>query len=417
MANNNIIRRPTYEAAIKRNLGTPAIKILTGVRRCGKSTLLEGLAENLRQQDGPSNVLYLRLDAFGMPLDPTASWLQEQIADAAEQTDPTRPFHVLLDEVQEIPSWEKVVRQLRTRPDTDTWVTGSNAHVLSSDLSTLIGGRYVQVPVYPLSFSEYLDFCQGRSDVPETSDALFAAYLQTGGMPGQFELPERSREAVGEMLTALCDTVLINDVARHARINDIDLLTKLTRYIFSTSGNLFSTRSIARTLASSGRRTSPETIDGYIDALAKAYVVTPCEQQGISGKDVLRPLRKLYPADTGLRNLMTGFSPRDTGFQLECVVFNELRRRGFDVHVGALPNGKVDFVGRDREGRTVYVQVTETLAGEETYRRELAPLQAIRDSFPKLVLTLDRFHTGTTEEGIVVQNVIDWLTNRGDPQA
>lgn len=268
----SIIHRPTYEDVIRRHLDTSEIKILTGVRRCGKSTLLEGLAESLRARDGGPNVLYLRLDAFGMPLSPTAEWLQGQIEQAAGKADPARTFHVLLDEVQEIPAWEKVVRQLRTRPRTDTWVTGSNAHVLSSDLSTLIGGRYVQIPVYPLSFAEYRDFCHGRADAPTGEDALFAAYMRTGGMPGQFELPTRSDESLEEMLSALCDTVLINDVARHARISDVDLLTKLTRYVFSTSGNLFSTRSIARALASAGRKTSPETVDAYVDALAKAYV-------------------------------------------------------------------------------------------------------------------------------------------------
>ena len=405
----SIIHRPTYEDVIRRHLDTPEIKILTGVRRCGKSTLLEGLAESLRARDGGPNVLYLRLDAFGMPLSPTAEWLQGQIEQAAGKADPARTFHVLLDEVQEIPAWEKVVRQLRTRPRTDTWVTGSNAHVLSSDLSTLIGGRYVQIPVYPLSFAEYRDFCHGRADAPTGEDALFAAYMRTGGMPGQFELPTRSDESLEEMLSALCDTVLINDVARHARISDVDLLTKLTRYVFSTSSNLFSTRSIARALTSAGRKTSPETVDAYVDALAKAYVITPCEQQGVAGKDVLRPLRKLYPVDNGLRNLMTGFSPRDTRFQLECVVFNELRRRGLDVRVGAMPTGEVDFVARSRIGEVTYVQVTETMAGEETYGRELAPLRAIKDSFPKVVLTLDRFHAGVTEEGIRIANVIDWL--------
>lgn len=403
------IARPDYEERLLPYLDTEDIKVLIGVRRSGKSTLLQALASAAATRDGKDNAILIRLDGFDMPLEPTAEWLKERIQAALDKADGSRMAHVFLDEVQEVPAWEKVVRQLRTRERTDVWITGSNAFVLSSDLSTLIGGRYIELKVSPLSFKEYLSFSKARHTQEQPVEALFARYLKYGGMPGQFDAPTESDEYVESMLTAIYETIILNDVATHGGISDIDLLEKLVRYVFVTSGNLFSTRSIANYLTSAGRKTSANTVDNYLRALEGAFIVSRCEQAGISGKQVLRPQYKLYPVDTGLRSLMSGFSPQDLGFQLECVVYNELVRRGYTTSVGTLRSGEVDFVASKRTGEKTYLQVTESLADEATYQRELAPLDMIGDSFPKVVLTLDRYRCGVAPSGVRIVNLLDWL--------
>lgn len=402
------VHRPRYERALREHAGDGMVKVVTGVRRCGKSSLLGNLAGELEGELGPGNVFYRRMDQFDVPLYPTAEWLQDEVAEALRQADDDRPFCVLLDEVQEVRDWEKVVRRLQARQGTDVYLTGSNAHVLSSDLATLLGGRYVQLPVLPLSFSEYLDFAEASSLVFEGVDAAFSEYVRYGGMPAQFVMTRRDERAVSELLQSVYETVILNDVALRVGIGDLDLLAKLVRFVFSTSGCLFSTRSVVNSLASEGRKTTVDTVDNYLRALEEAYIVSECEQMGLVGRKVLRPLRKYYPADTGLRNLMTRFSPSDFGAQLECVVYNELVRRGLDVKVGSLRAGEVDFVAEGLGGMAYY-QVSETLRGDETFSREVRPLEAVQNAFPKVVLTLDRFRTGTTDSGVQVMSLVDWL--------
>ena len=413
MLKTNPVHRPVYESLLESYRDTADVKVLTGVRRCGKSTLLAMLADSFKRLVPEQNVFYRRMDAFGVPLNPNAEWLEGEIVAAIARSDESQPFYVLLDEIQDVENWEKVIRRLHTRPHTDVYITGSNAYVLSSDLSTLLSGRYVELKIHPLSFAEFCDFASGAQGMPNASDELFAEYMRYGGMPGQFDVPKRDREHLARFLEAVSDTIILKDVAMRTQIGDMDLLSKLVRYAFSTSGNLFSTRNIVNALTSSGRKTSSETIDNYLGALKNAFIVDECEQEGIAGKQVLRPLRKFYPVDTGLRNLTTNFATKDIGSQLECVVFNELKRRGRSVTVGALAKGEVDFVA-DLNGAKEYFQVTESLVAPEVYEREIRPFDAIGDSFPKTVLTLDRYRTGITEKGVSIVNVIDWLMdNKG----
>ncbi|WP_130812965.1 ATP-binding protein [Olsenella sp. Marseille-P4559] len=402
------IGRPHYEELLEAHRDTDDIKVMTGVRRCGKSTLMEAFAHRMEEQVGPANVFYRRMDALGIPLSPDAAWLEREVSDALAHSDSSKKLYVFLDEVQEVAEWEKVVRRLHTQPQADVYITGSNAHVLSSDLATLLGGRYVTIRVYPLSFAEFCEFSHTCGVEFASREALFASYVRYGGMPAQFGLPERDERRLLELLSAIYDTVILNDVAMHTRIGDLDLLSKLVRYVFSTSGSLFSTRNIVNALVSVGRKTSVDTVDNYLRALMDAYILGECEQVGLAGKQILRPQRKFYPVDNGLRNLMTSFSPSGFGAQLECVVFNELVRRGYQVEVGTLHRGEIDFVAQ-RSAERQYIQVCEALSGQETYERELAPFRGLPDSFPCLLLTLDDFHTGTTETGVRIVNLIDWL--------
>lgn len=403
------VNRPVYEAHLRDLRDTEDVKVLTGVRRCGKSTLLQWLEGDLIASGvARDNIFYRRMDMFGMPVEPDAQWFVAELTAFLQKADAGSPVYVLLDEIQDVRGWERVVRQLHTRPDTDVYVTGSNAYVLSSDLATLIGGRYVEVKIQPLSFAEYLAFAKAYDVSFPDEDGAFAEYLRYGGMPALFHLRERDQEHVAQLLRTVYETVILNDVAARSRIEDLDLLARLVRYVFSTSGSLFSVNKIAATLTSLGRKTRPETVDGYLRALEDALILYECEQAGLAGKEVLRPQRKFYPVDTGLRNLMRNFALGDTGFLIENVVHNELLRRGWSAHVGALRAGEVDFVA-ERAGQRVYVQVTESMDSPEVRERELAPLRAVNDAWPKLVLTAGRLNCGVTPEGIRVSNVCDWL--------
>lgn len=412
MPRSSYIARPRYDAILDVHLPASTIKVLTGVRRCGKSTLMRMLVHRLQSQGIPEqNICYLKLDSFDVPLEPQASWLEERIRAALAQRDECAPFYLFLDEVQEVKGWEKVVRRAHTDQTASIFLTGSNAFLLSSDLATYLSGRYVEIPVYPLSFEEYLTFSQAKapiSQAPTDIAALFARYVRFGGMPGLFEASGFDPELVHHELTAVHDTVILNDVARRFELRDVDLLEKLVRYVYSTSGNLFSSRKIAGALTSAGRKTNVATVDAYLNALQRAFLVEACEQIGVAGKEVLQPMRKLYAPDTGLRNREIGFMSRDVGFQLEGVVFCELRRRGYTVNVGAGKTGEVDFVAT-RGSNKLYIQVTDAMVDSSTFERELASLRAIGDSFPKLVLTRDSLLWGTTPEGIRIQGIVDWL--------
>lgn len=409
MSERPLIPRPLYDKKLSARLGDPSIKVLTGVRRCGKSMLLKMLIDRI-QQEGfpPENIFYRRFDEFGMPLHPDGEWLAGELRQALKAADAHLPFRVFLDEIQEVESWEKVVRQLHTRTNTDVFITGSNAYVLSSDLSTFLAGRYTEIDIFPLSFSEYVDFCAAHDRPTEDIRALFNEYMTYGGMPGLFDCDRIDPQSVSEDLSTIFDAVILNDVARRASIRDLDLLNKVVRYVFSTSGSLFSTKRISDALTSAGRTTKPETIDNYLRALQNAFAVYACEQEGLCGKRVLRPLQKLYPCDTGFRNMTTRFSGQDIGYQLENIVYMELLRRGYEVSVGALPHAEIDFVAK-RGNQRLYVQVTASLLDERVHEREMAPLRAIGDSFPKVILTLDGWRSGVTDSGIIVRDLIGWL--------
>lgn len=406
-----LIRRPHYERLVMRHFETPLIKVLTGVRRCGKSSLLKLIAEEARRRGANErNIITVRMDEFGMPLHPTSDWLAHRISERLEQADPEQTAYVFLDEIQDVPDWERVVRQLETRERTDVYITGSNAYLLSTELSTLLAGRTVEITVNPLSFGEFLNFKQRNGiGIGSANDSL-GEYLRFGGMPGQFGLAERTSETMTAFLEGIFDSVLLNDVAKRSNISDISLLEKLVAYLFGASGSLFSTKKIADTLCSIGRKTSQRTIESYIHALKNALILKEVPQFGLKGKAVLNPKRKFYAVDMGLRNYAAGFPTEDIGFQLENVVCNELTKRGFDVTVGALPNKReIDFIAQTNDGERHYYQVSQSLVDDQVYERELAPLLQIADSFPKTVLTLDGFRCGITEDGIRIVKLTDWL--------
>lgn len=424
----HLINRPAYLRRLREVADPDRITVLQGIRRCGKSSLLRLYEEDLLENGvKAANIFHKRLDEFSVPLTTTADDLAHQISAALKSSDRSSMFYVLLDEIQAVPGWERVVRGLQAKNGITVLITGSNSQLLSSDLATLLAGRTISVPVYPLSFAEYRDFSTARAKrlhlSPRSDDELFADYLRFGGMPSLFSLTNWDMETIGTQLSSIYDTVILQDVVSRLQIRDVALLRNLVSYLFSTAGNLFSTRRIVGALTGMGRKTSAETIDTYSEALKQAYILVEMPQVGVRGKRLLNPLRKFYPVDTGLRNLASGFSLHNTGFQLENVVAIELLRRGWNVRVGVGEkrgtrsgrknrSDEIDFVANRFDHRH-YFQVCESLADEKTRERELAPLRAIHDSFPKTVITLDRFHEGVTADGITIVPVAKWLLEPG----
>ncbi len=404
------IPRPSYERALLETVDNPAIKVLTGIRRCGKSTLLKMFSRHLTEEGLPeSNILYRSMDSFGVPLEPDAQWLDSLLAQALDAADGDHPLYVFLDEIQEVPGWERPLRRLHSDGRARIYLTGSNAFLLSSDLATYLSGRYVELPVYPLSYNEFSYFSE-RYEIgaPADSQRRFSTYLRFGGMPGLFDAHAFDATSAARELTAIRDTVLLNDVAKRFNIRDINLLEKLMRYVYSTSGNLFSANRVSGALTSMGRKTNAETVDNYLDALKRAFALYECVQCGLRGKEVLQPQRKYYAPDTGLRNLSTGFAMQDVGFQLENAVYIELLRRGYEVSVGKLPTGEIDFVAV-RQSERIYIQVCDSLLDEKTMAREVSSLDAVNDAFPKLLLTRDPLAGGVTDTGVRIEQVEQWL--------
>ena len=401
------IARDKLTDTLRSHRNTPEIKVLTGVRRCGKSTLLEHYAQSLLDDGVPaSNIFTRRFDSFDTPIGYSATDLHAELMQAMQEAQPG-PFYVFLDEIQDVPGWEEVVRRLHSRDDTDVYTTGSNARLLSGELATHLTGRYITIPVYPLSFDEYQRHhrAQGTTD---STDQLFSEYMMFGGMPGLFVTGQPDQDKATEILTSIYESIVMKDVAGRYGIRDIATLEKLSRYLFSTSGNLFSVNKVANTLASAGANASYATVDNQISALERSFIVYSAQQERMRGKELLRPQRKFYPVDNGFRNLATGFNGSDRGAQLEGIVFMELQRRGYDVTIGSLPDGEIDFIAK-RGNDKQYIQVTLNMTEEQTRERELAPLRRLGDAFPRTVLTLDWHSEGMTDEGIHITNVMDWL--------
>ncbi len=407
-----LVQRSHYLDQLRAQFHTPDIKVLVGIRRCGKSSILSMFAESLIEQQGvdPRNILFKRLDDYDVPLDYSAKDLAQEIDAAIHASDQNEWFHVFLDEIQDVEGWENVIRRLHTRPKTDVYITGSNARVLSGELATQLTGRYYEIPIYPLSFGEYLTFPALKTETTD-QETRFSDYLRFGGMPGLFALRDRSDRSLANELRGIYQSILFKDVAQRFEIRDLTMLEHVGRYLCSTSGTLFSSRKIANTLTSMGTKASTSTIDNIVGAIGQAYLLYSAEQTGLQGKALLRPKRKFYPADTGFRNLMTGFTGTDLGAQLECVIFRELLMRGYTVTVGTFDNLEIDFVAR-RGGDKLYVQVTLSMLEEQTRQRELRPLEQLTDAFPRMVITLDRFSAGITEQGIRIVNAIDWLLGK-----
>lgn len=389
------------------------IKVVTGIRRCGKSTLLaqyqEWLKENGVAEEQILSVNFEELEYEDL-LDYKRlyQYLKEHLADG-------KTTYIFLDEIQKVPFFEKAVDSLYVKPNVDLYITGSNAYLLSGDLATLLTGRYVEIKMLPLSFREYLTMTGLE---PEQG---FPEYLRNGGMP-YIAAMNRTDEKVSTYLEGIYNTVIVKDIEdRQARkesepskrkITDIALLKTIAKYLASVVGNPVSVRSITDYLISNGRKISPNTVGDYVEALTESFIFYPAERFDIVGKQLLKANRKMYIVDLGLRNHILPRKSYDLGFSLENMVYFELLRRGYQVTIGKVGNTEVDFVAQ-KQGVYQYFQVTADMTAKETFDREIRPLENIRDNYEKIILTMDRLTPGNYN-GIKVWYLPDWLigTNR-----
>ena len=380
------------------------IKVVTGVRRCGKSTVLDAFAERLVRSGVPKSRI-LRMDFESEEFDTIRSveaargWL------AAHRPKGKRAY-VFLDEVQRIPEFERLVDGLYRRKDADVYVTGSNATLLSGELATYLSGRYVELLLQPLSYRE---FAEGTGRDPR-ANATWSDYLRRGGFPYLTALGDDPKLAEG-YLEGVYNTVLVKDVLRRTGAADPAQVSRVAQFLFDNVGNVTSIQKIADTLTSAGSKCAYHTVESYVDALCKAYLFRKAERFDAKGRELLKTGYKFYAVDTGLRDVLVRHRPGDEGHLLENVIFNELVRRHASVSVGKCDTLEIDFVVR-AGGLTSYVQVAETLRGPGVLKRELEPLKRLRDNYPKTVVTLDAAPP-SSEDGITCVNAIDFLLGRG----
>ena len=384
------------------------IKVVTGIRRCGKSVLLEQYQQKLLAEGvAPEQIISINFE--NLDYEPLKDYM-ELYRYLKERLCTDKMTYIFLDEVQEVPSFEKVVDSLSIKDQVDIYITGSNAYMLSSELATLLSGRYTEIKMLPFSFREYI----AETGLPK--EEAFAEFMKTGGIPYVAAM-NRTDEKVDQYLEGIYNTVIVKDIEQRQlrkekegntrKITDIALLKNIARYLASVIGSPVSMKSITNYLTSSGRKISQNTVSDYVDALKESFIFYSVERFDIVGKQLLKINNKLYMVDMGIRNHILPRKRYDLGFTIENVVFLELMRKGYKINIGKYGATEVDFVVQ-KEGVLTYYQVTADMTAKETFEREMRPLRSIPDNYEKVVLTLDRFSLGNYD-GIKVVNVIDWL--------
>lgn len=396
-----MIKRELYLKKLLSLKDQPIIKVLTGMRRAGKSTLLD-LLEEAFVEAGVPKAQIIHLNFEWMALDEIRDYHQ-LYALLQERMRGQQTVYLLLDEIQLVEHWERAVNSLFAERRADIYLTGSNAKLLSSEIATLLAGRYALIEVYPLSFREYLTFLP---EAEREADAVFQRYLQYGGLPIVPGMPQ-DEDLIQTVLSGIYNTVLMKDIVQRNAVRDPDLLERIVRFLAAHVGSAVSTSKISGYLTSQGRKTSPTTIDNYLKMLSDAFIFYRAARYDIKGKQYLKTQEKYYIVDIGLRNALLGFHGGDYGHILENIVYLELRRRGYEVGVGKLGTLEVDFVAT-KPGRKVYYQVSASILDETTRARELAPLRKIPDQYEKVILTMDRTFVKDFD-GIRNVNIIDFL--------
>lgn len=381
----------------------PFIKILTGVRRCGKSTILKLIMKRLVEERGiaPEQIVSYRFDS--MEYDGYSA--REMYALLKGTLAPQRRTYLFLDEVQEIEGWEKVVNSLATDFDVDIYLTGSNSRMMSSEIATYLTGRYVAFRIYTLSFGEYLFFKSHYAEVSDPKQEL-AEYVRLGGFPGT-HLQAYSQDEVYTIVRDIYNSTVFSDIVRRNQIKKVDQLERVVKYVFNNVGNTFSASSISAYLKSERRSLDNETIYSYLDKLESAYLLHRCSRYDLRGKAILKTQEKFYLADVALRYSVLGYNEDSVAASLENVVYLELLRRGYEVYIGKTPDGEVDFVAT-RQGEKLYVQVMQEITSGKTEKREYERLLEIHDNYPKYVLLTNDF-AGGNHEGIQTMHVADFL--------
>lgn len=398
-----MIYRPLYVDRIMAYVDTPFVKILTGVRRCGKSTILKMIMERLKTERNipAERIISCRYDSMEFE-DMTAKQMYAQLKG---QLSPDGKTYLFLDEIQEIRDWEKVVNSLASDFDVDIYVTGSNSRMMSSEISTYLTGRYVSFRIFTLSFDEYLMFRSRFTTVKEPKNEL-VNYVRLGGFPAT-HLQELSPDEIYTIVRDIYNSTIFSDIVKRNQVRKIDQLERVVKYTFSNVGNTFSAKSITDYLKSEHRSIDNETVYSYLEKLEKAYLLHRCSRYDLQGKEILKTQEKFYLADTALRYSVLGYNADSVASSLENIVYLELCRRGYTVNIGKTSDGEIDFVAV-RQNEKIYVQVTQEIHSKKTEKREYERLLEIRDNYPKYVLTTDEF-AGGNYEGIKTLHIADFL--------
>lgn len=436
-----IKKRDLYIKQLIHYRDKPLIKVITGIRRCGKSTLLTLFENHLLESGIPENqIIRINFESFAfekissnkelytyiknrlnnanctnnsndasksnnaIPANNANKTENINITNNANKTNTSGKHYILLDEIQQVESWERVINSLLVDANVDIYITGSNAYLLSSELSTLLSGRYVEIKMQPLSFKEYLDFT--GKDKTGNLQELFNTYLTFGGLPTVVELMDY-RDTIGPFLEGIYNTVLMKDVIERNGVRDAALLESILKFIAANIGNIVSTKKISDYLSSSGRKTTSDTIDNYLKMLENAFIIYRANRYDLKGKMYLKTLEKFYIVDMGIRYQLTGLRNTDYVHILENLVYLELIRRGYKVTIGKIGKLEVDFVA-EKADEKVYYQVSATILDEKTRERELRPLESIPDNYPKFVLTMDQT-VFSDFSGIKVKNILEFF--------
>lgn len=397
-----MINRPMYVDKIMRYADAPFVKILTGIRRCGKSTILKMIMRELQKRGAADEqIVSYRFDSMeyeGMSA-------KEMFSDIKGHLCNGKKTYLFLDEVQEIKNWEKVINSLAADYDVDIYVTGSNSRMMSSEIETYLTGRYIAFRIYTLSFSEYLTFKKTYSEVREPRDEL-AEYIRLGGFPAT-HLQRYSEDEIYTIVRDIYNSTVFSDIVKRNQVRKVDQLERIVKFAFDNVGKTFSAKSVSNYLKSEKRTIDNETVYSYLEKLESAYILHRCSRYDIQGKELLKTQEKFYIADTSLRYSVLGYTQTSVAAMLENIVYLELCRRGYSVNIGKTHDGEIDFIAQ-RQSEKIYVQVTKEISSQETEQREYSRLLEIRDNYPKYLLTTDSF-AGGNYEGIKTMHIADFL--------
>jgi predicted AAA+ superfamily ATPase len=400
---DELFTRSAWVEKIRKFRDTELIKVITGIRRCGKSSLMLLCIKDLLESGVPKeNIVHINFEF--MEYDSVRDY-RELYKTIREKMPKKEKYYIFLDELQQVENWEKAVNSLRAETNADIHITGSNAWLLSSEIATLLSGRYVEIHLLPLSFKEFIDFGKFPQDTPKTD--MFNQYLNFGGFPNIHALP-KDTETIYDFLNGIYNTVIVKDILSRHSVKDVKMFGQLIKFLAQNTGNLVSPPNIANYISSSGggQTVKSTTVSSYLDYLEKAYIVYPSYRYDVKGKELLKTLCKYYIVDTGLRSVVFG-AAGDIGSTIETVVYFELLRRGHKVFTGKQYDKEIDFLAVKNDERR-YFQVTLSLLDETVRKRELAPLASLKDNYEKTVLTMDTLKFPDIN-GIRHRNLVDWL--------
>ena len=397
-----MINRDMYLNKLLAYKDTEFIKVITGIRRCGKSSLLKLFMEKILEEDKKANIIYMNFESF--EFDDIINY-KDMYNKISKQINKKNKNYILLDEVQRVEKWEKAVNAITVDFDADIYITGSNAYLLSSELSTYLSGRYIEIKVLPLSFKEFLNFT--ALEDKRTLEDKFIEYIKFGGMPGIITIKDEEN-LYENAIKGIYNTVFMKDVVERNKLVDASLLERILKFLMSNIGSLISSKKIADFLTSQGTKITHNTVLNYLKMLENAYIIYKVPRYDIKGKEILKTLEKYYIVDTGIRNIILGFRDSDFGHIIENVVYFELLRRGYEVTVGKNDSFEVDFIATNSNEKKYY-QVTYTMMDENVKKREIGVLKNIKDNYEKTVLTMDKLYNNTSDEGIEIKYLIDFL--------